>query len=302
MLKQLKIPAIQWIAVILSSTLTACGGSSQPQTDSNLNADRSQPYGDIRIVNQGDKLTVDAWFLNVAFTEQIDPTSSPGLFGEALFTSDDDRCVELQTHYRITDPSSLELLDNTQASKPTSMGSQVGEYWQSAYSVGNQITIDTRTGTYANLMPQELNGSVSYATEARWIRDPFPDDATLSIPGSEHFPAVEAVALNAVSQMESVLPSEKVVNVEQPQISWEPQPSPHTRIQVNFTASDQLMNREVEQISCSLLDDGSFEVPIVVFNTFAGSPAINFSIRREVFQTLEIDGAILNITQQDWAL
>ena len=208
------------------------GGDGSPATDGTdptAEAPRepapSARHGTVVVEERKERFHLDAWFLDAA---------APPAGADAL-----DVCT-LRSEDATVGPS---------APPPARL------------SAGDALEITTRGGTWASLERQVGGVETVYATELRSVREAWPDDALLSVPGDE-FPAVGPIALGPVLSLELLAPEGTRDLPSDRTVRWTPGDDPRDRIVLVLRERDAggTEGSRVD-VLCTLADDGEFVVP-----------------------------------------
>ncbi|ASJ76590.1 hypothetical protein [Granulosicoccus antarcticus] len=262
-------------AVCLSQ-LVACGGSSGSVSESTLDADNAS-NGFVVIEQRSEKFVFDAWF-----------TRTP------LSLNRPARLWENGTQFC----DSPEILSLSEESRIADSELRAGTQWRKSLFAGESIDISSRDGTLISLQAQRYGDAVLYATDERWIDAPLPDDAHLSVSGSETFPAFDSVALAPMAALVRELPVTGILQALAAPIAW--QASTHADDRIELTLSGRAGFTDgsgLQRVKCSLDDNGGFTLPDVVQAALSGESSAQVSLVRKRETRLRSGEATLSVVQ-----
>lgn len=255
--------------------VTGCGGGHDA-LDGPLDAE--QPVnGFIVIEERQGKRVFDAWF---SHTPPADSAST------MLWQNGSQRCESLKIS-TVPDPEPL--------SDPIE---RVGSNWRQALYAGDFIDISSRTGSIIRLHAQRYKEAVVYATDERWLDASLPDDARLSVPGSELFPAFDSVPLAPLESLVRERPADGVLLALSDPIVWQATGNRDDRVELVVSSdADSANQSDVLRIWCSLDDSGSFTLPGVVQAAMAEASQAGVSLVRKREASYRSGDAALSVVQ-----
>lgn len=224
------------LPVVLSAVLIAsCGGGGQaPSGGSDAgDADRAsaQGYrGHVIIEERFGRFHLDAWFTNSA--------SNTASTEAVLYDNGGDRCWQLGD-------------DAAQGSLDT----------QQLVSAGDSLRLSSRDGVWTELVAQPGIDAPVYATELRSIREAWPDDVVLDIPGAE-FPEMPTTALNLLAPLVVNAPTANRNLPEDGRLLWVASEDARDQIELDFRReSPGGTTAGRSTLRCIVADDGEFTLP-----------------------------------------
>jgi len=217
--------------------LGACDGGSGENlelvgSDNGVTVEHSTPslmQGHVVIEERSERFHLDAWFTRGTPTEGVEV--------ELLYELAGDAC------YRVDDASSWVMSD------------------LEIVSAGEAVSLTSRSGTWAELPRQTGLGAPVYMSELRSIRDPWPDDVLLEIPGDE-FPEIFTTALDSLSALKLLAPVDDRNVPSDRRLAWQASTDDRDQIDLVMRAESAGGNTgERFSVECQLVDDGDFVVP-----------------------------------------
>ena len=128
-------------------------------------------------------------------------------------------------------------------------------------SAGEVVSFTSRSGTWAELPRQAGLESPVYMSELRSIREQWPDDLLLEIPGDE-FPEILTTALDAVAPLDVLAPSNNRNIPIDRRLAWEASNDDRDRIDLVMRAESAGGTTGGRfSVECQLVDDGEFILP-----------------------------------------
>ena len=255
--------------------VAGCGGGHE-SVEGPLDA--GQPVnGFIVIEERQGKRVFDAWFSHIP---PVDAANT------VLWQSGSQRCDSLVTS-TVPTPEPI--------SGPIE---RVGSNWRQTLYAGDFIDISSRTGSIIRLHAQRYEEAVVYASDERWLDTALPDDAQLSVPGSELFPAFDPVALAPVESLVRERPADGVLVALSDPIVWQASGNMDDRIELMVTSDADLANESgVLRVWCSLDDSGSFTLPGVVQAAMLDASQTGVSLVRKRKASYRSGDATLTVVQ-----
>lgn len=130
------------------------------------------------------------------------------------------------------------------------------------FEAGEALTLSSRGGEHARLGLQRLGDARTYATSARWLDAPLPDDLVLTIPGGTGFAASGSVPIAPVAAPALVAPPDAVLAAATDEVRWETSPADDDRLRLTLSVADVAGgNVALAVVDCELEDDGAFTLP-----------------------------------------
>lgn len=255
--------------------LSACGGGSggSNPADNTVQATLAGPLqGFIAIEERSGKRVFDAWF------SRGSSTTSSGL---ELWTNGSERCVDSGDLTTVGDDAH----------------SQTGSRWRDTLFAGETVRIQSRGGDIVTLQAQRYEDAVVYATADRWLAQALPDDAQLSVVGSDQFPAFGPVGLAPLTPLVSSQPASGYSTDVTQAIVWEASADTSDDIQLKISTLTGDTGKPVKTIHCWLDDSGRFELPELVVQHLPDNPQLTYSLVRLREATHESDGVKLHVSQ-----
>ncbi len=229
------------LLALLCLFLVAGCGSGHDALEEPLDAD--QPVnGFIVIEERLGKRVFDAWFSRIPLADSTNTV---------LWQSGSQRCESLKA-----------LALTVPLPEPVA---RAGSNWRQTLYAGDSIDISSRADAIISLNAQHYEEAVMYASDERWFDTALPDDARLSVSGSELFPAFESVALAPMASLVRERPVGGALVALSDLIVWQASGNTDDRIElVVASAADPVSESGVQRVWCSLDDNGSFNLPGVV--------------------------------------
>lgn len=262
---------ILFALVACAGALTACGGGTSGPAADGSSAERSQAepvHGFVNIEERSGKRVLDAWFARgpAAIVD-----------GEPVWQSGDDSCVQRTT------------MEPAQAAR-----------WQDTLYAGESIVIQSRAEHVVSLLPQYDGQAVVYATEERWLSDPLPDDAYLSVPGAGDIPAFGPVWLSPLTPLLVLQPVDGVSLDSAQPVLWEA--SAQTDDGIELTVSTMAPENAIINpvFRCTLTDNGNFSLPAALTERMPMGSALVYTMVRTRTASLEAEGAYLHLSQSSF--
>ncbi len=240
--------SLLWLAryVGLGVVLVGCGGGSggaksvsAGDQDSALDPSEqtvSGMQGNVVIEERSGRYYLDAWF-----SVDTSTAGTPGAPPELLYTSHGETCERV----------------NTAAIDPAAEPPLV------TVSAGESLELITRAGVWAQLALQSGWGMPVYASELRSIRQAWPEDVMLDVPGDD-FPAVASTALDPLAPLALVAPVDSRSIPDDGKLVWEASIDERDLITLVLREERVAPNEASDtrfSVICQLEDDGEFLVP-----------------------------------------
>lgn len=247
----------------------ACGGNSggaAPGTHSSVVV-AGPVHGFVWIEERSGKHVLDAWFSREPLAEPI---------RDELWRNGDESChkgVDFSASQMARDVGGAALSD-----------------WKNTLFVGDSIVISARDGVLATLVPQRFGDAVLYAMQERWLSQPLPEDAHLSITGSDQFPAIDGLPLAPLTAMTRLAPVNGVLTNLSQEVLWEPSALADDRVELVVSLSPEEVDALSPWIACSINDSGSFVLPPKVQATLPADSLAMVTLvrtRRSSFSSLD---------------
>lgn len=263
-------------AVCLSQLVACGGGSSGSVSKSTQDADLA-PNGFVVIEQRFEKFVFDAWFTRIPLS----------LDRPARLWEDGTQFCD-----------SAEILPLSEKDWVADSEPRAGTQWRESLFAGESIDISSRDGTIVSLQAQRYGNTVLYATDERWIDAPLPDDARLSVPGSEAFPAFDSVALAPMAALVRELPVTGILLALAAPIAWQASNHSDDRIELALSGRAGFADGSgLKRVKCILDDDGSFALPEVVQAALSGESSVQVSLVRKRETRLRSGEATLSVVQ-----
>ena len=256
------------LLALLSLFLVAGCGGGHDALEEPLDAD--QPVNGFVVIEERlGKHVLDAWFSRIPLADSA---------SIVLWQSGSQRCDSLATS---TDPVE-----------------RIGSNWRQTLYAGDSIDISSRTGSIISLQAQRYGEAVLYASDERWLDTALPDDARLSVSGSELFPAFESVALAPLVPLVGEQPADGALVALSDPITWQASGDRDDRVELMLTsAADPASESSVLRVWCSLDDSGSFTLPELVQATMPKAAQTGVSLLRKREASYRSGDATLTVVQ-----
>jgi hypothetical protein len=255
--------------------VSACGGGTNPSSSSTAGAAKvpltGPMQGFITIEERSNKRVVDAWFSK----GNVPASSVVALWGDGA-----NRCVELQA---------ANFSENNSAS-------HVGSRWRDTLFAGESISIASRTGEISRLRAQRYGGAILYASDERWIPEALPDDAQISVTGSDQFPSFDSIPVPPLERLVRTAPTDGVTRDLSTAISWQASTATDDAIELTVAASENT-EQSARSIRCWLADSGQFILPEVVRQILPSNRQSVVSLVRTRNATYDSGSAQLHVSQ-----
>lgn len=266
------------LTVLVTSTLIACSSSG---TDSGelesviLNTVEDDRPGLIVTGLDGrspEDVTI-TWYVNVTTFRDESRTPGHGWVSAGLLKYDQLPMINVIDFYEPSDPGvgECDILIN----ESTGGGSGSGGDSSSPPSLsgGESLSIDTPEGLWMTMFS---NGEAEpyYETSEDGLLGPIPENATLTIPGSNRFPAVKFYPIQEPVAPERILPDIEQWVTADDSYSWIPSNEDGESMGISFYGSDYDGNYIERIADCMVVDDGSFEMPTDLRQTLDGYPGL----------------------------
>lgn len=275
------------LTVLITSTLIACSSSgtdSGSQESVILNtAEDDRPGLIVTGLDGRSPEEVEAtWLVNVTTYRDESRTPGHGWINAGLLKYDQLRMLDVIDFFEPSGPAVGEC--DILIAQSTGGGSSGGDGGAPPPRVsgGESLSIDTPTGLW---MTMTSNGDVepSYETSEDGLLGPIPENATLTIPGSNSFPAVKFYPIQEPDAPIRVSPDIEQWSTADDIYSWLPSNKDGETMRLSFYGNDAFDGSFIERIAdCTLVDDGSFEMPTdlrQVLNGYDGLIDVNYSRR-----------------------
>lgn len=269
------------LTVLVTSTLIACSSSGTDSVTEEsviLNTAEDDRPGLIVTGLDGrspEDVTI-TWYVNLTtFRDEsntLDETSTlgNGRISAGLLKYDELPMLNVIDFYEPSDPGvgECDILIN-ESTGGGSGGSGGGSSPPPRLSGGESLSIDTPTGLWMT-MPSNGEAEPSYETSADGILGPIPENATLTIPGSDRFPAVKFYPIQEPDAPVRILPDIEQWATADDSFTWIPSNEDGETMGLSFYGSD-FDGNFVERIAdCIVVDDGKFEMPSDLRQTLDG--------------------------------
>lgn len=239
------------------ASLSGCGGGSgsdapatsvKPDTAQQVAAEGDGArHGVLRVEESRDRFYLDAWFDDTvpAGTHGALPGPLPGQTVRTVLDRDGDRCL---------------LFEN-------------GEPSIGAATLGGTeaITLRSREGVWASLAPQRLGDHIVYATELRSVREAFPDDVVVQLPGDVGAGDAVSISLSPMAPLTVQTPEDGDLAASEGRIVWSASNDARDRIVLAVRGESAALAPAATSgsgwsLACELVDDGRFELPDTILH------------------------------------
>ena len=140
-----------------------------------------------------------------------------------------------------------------------------------------------------------------YATEERWIRQAIPEDAVVSVSGSDRFPQIANIPVTALPSISDIAPASSRLSYDSRSINWLAQPEQQSSIQLKLNLPETTRSgKEFRRVVCVVNDDGEFTLPQELYTQLAGQRPLTFSLVRFRSGSYSQDAATLRIVQSSY--
>lgn len=259
------------VCTVCSVLVTACGGGSSGTDVRVPERSQSEPlHGFLTIEERSGQRVLDAWFRYGSLSEAT---------GDQIWQSGTQHCDRVS----VPGEGSAPVLD-----------------WQDTLYAGESITILSRSGEVVRLLPQVHGDAVVYATSERWLSEPLPEDAHLSMAGSGDVPAFGPLGLAPLAPLVRLQPSGGVsLDVSQP-LLWEASDESDDAIELTIAGFAVSEVNPGQTVHCRLDDSGEFALPAEVVELLPTDSPVVYTLLRTRHVSHESDGALLHISQSSY--
>lgn len=171
----------------------------------------------------------------------------------------------------------------------------------STVRVNTEVSVVSRTETFATLEAFESGSVSSYTTDVRWLDTPIPDDAVLSFDEQDVLSSLSTIALPELEPLEWVSPTTGLLDSAEQSLQWVPSQADDTRIQLNFSSVSR-SGTEASSIviQCTVVDDGEFALDTTSRQALGGDEAdVIFRALRQrtrIFSSSDESAAVIQIS------
>lgn len=271
------------LGLVVCLALAACGvggGEADGRSGSAVAAEAPDGVaealsGTVVFRTQGDKTTVDGWFVPATAAES--DASGP--------TAPADDCT-------VADALTPSRLRGEAVSRPGGSTAFEGRY------VGDSLPLTSRGGVHGVLRAQRLGGMTVYATAERWLRGELPDDLMLDVPDAGG--GFAPVSVPPLEPLTVSSPANGVLASVRQAIEWLPSDDASDHVVLELTAADvDAPSEALVSIRCRLLDDGRFVLPETLLARLPAEPdGAHVHLIRERRVDVRRDAHSLRLIQQ----
>ena len=255
------------LAALIAASLTACGGGSsgsddavanlpeQPETPDAPDTPDTPDTPTLGGENDGNVSFIGTVGFNDddafgSFISLATPIPVPTLMEATDFFQDMDAC-EVST----IDPSTFDPDDTDPDVTDTDDLESI------QVSAGEVLTVISPAGTFAELVRFQSDDEIDYElADGAPLPGPVPTGTVVNIPG-DVFPAFTGVAIPAAANLANLSPSSLPISVSD-EFTWTPTSGTiPTFVFLVISGNFSLANNSITNVTCTLIDDGSFTLP-----------------------------------------
>lgn len=265
----------------LTTILTACDSGSVTAITTNSDNDTN------------DENTVsESELLNLVGLLKIEPNSTDADFSRALFgrleTSESAQALE-DYYIPPTDSCQFSRRENAFVNPPPEF--RILDQLPIQISAGENVIVSSSAGTYATLNREIDDSGPIYKTNVQLIGSA-PTGLTVDIPGDQ-FPAFSDIRIIDVPALQVTNPITGQNVTADTEFRWIPNNTGRSVFEIN-TSGPTGVNDEVIEVSCGVVDDGSFSFPESIRAEIGENYNDNWtSFLRIVYNVVQRDDAIV---------
>jgi len=267
--------------LLVATILYGCSGGGAESSSSQQDADSQSISGGAGIADRIDgmvviaerdgKTVLDGWFTNRMTIDTISQVASSNDF-TAL-----DSCSNMPA----------------QAVQPTKTDSLI--------DIDTTISVSSRSGALITLEKHATGATMVYASTDRWLDDPLPDDAILTLSGNELFSVLDPVVVPALPGLQWLEPESGFMQTASAPLRWEPSDDERSTIKLHLSRVQRHSDGRLSAIDvyCVVSDDGEFVLPADMQDRLEQSADSMLIVypTRELLQRAQSGNAQLTVVQ-----